>query len=265
MKLLKISAIAVVFAQTDFEEIDDNDDSPGEIVDADQCWLLPENATEDEKLAAGCIDDGFRNFFNRARFVMADYLCNGRDPAAWCGSALDNRKEFNKLLNYGCNCYPSNKKPRNASNVFRQPGFNGLPLDDLDSACNTMAQRYRCAQAELNCEYSTSYQYTWKTNGARDRVVCNIGSVCQKKLCQMDKHFAIELKEILGGQSPTEFTRGTGNRRAWEKEGKCLSLGQENPNLQCCGPFGKRTPYNGDTQKCCDGDIFMINDADATC
>merc|ERR1712048_518470 len=209
-------------------------------------------------------DDASRGFFAKGRFIMADTFCKGNNPAEWCGSNGDNRREFNKLLNYGCNCYPKNRMPVGAGNHFRNPGFNGIPIDDLDAACETLSKRYRCTQHDFedNCPYSTRYNHSWRQS--ENRVVCNKGTPCQRRLCEMDKSFANELLYVLGGKSPTQYVinENRRNRNAWSKVGKCVALSTPNPNLQCCGPEEERSPFNFNTQKCCDDEIFMENDPD---
>ena len=109
----------------------------------------------------------------------------------------------------------------------------------------------------------TNYEYTW--NRRQQRVKCNRGTACQRSICRIDKKFAIELKELLNGQRPSEFVQqNAGFTNAFES-GLCHSHANPIENLRCCGPNGARFPYDADSQKCCRQEIFSINDADATC
>ena len=78
--------------------------------------------------------------------------------------------------------------------------------------------------------------------------------------------FARELKVLLNGKRPSEYVNENPDfRKAFEKSGVCLANPVPIENLECCGDNWARFPYNADSQKCCDKEIFDQNDADATC
>lgn len=78
--------------------------------------------------------------------------------------------------------------------------------------------------------------------------------------------FARELKVLLNGKRPSQYVNENPDfQRAFEKPGVCVSNAAPIGDLQCCGRVWERFPYDADSQKCCDNQIFDQNSADATC
>lgn len=271
MKLVRLSIFAAIYANAENNEQIEEVPEDTEVVTDDRTWmdLDSEDSSGEEPL--------MRNFLYRGRFIMEDYICRSSDAPEWCGGPIgesfkDNRREFQNLVNYGCNCWPENKKAPGhpetghwTDHLWWQPGTNGKPLDNVDAACQEMSARYRCVKHDLGaCDYQVTYDYSWSPSA--EKVYCNRGSQCQKRICQIDKMFARKLKVLLNGRRPSEFVNENPSfKAAWETDGMCNAYAAPIENLDCCGPTWKRFPYDVDSEKCCDKEIYALNDADASC
>lgn len=233
----------------------------------------PENPNRDE------ICDGFTHPGTGQTFQFINYIGNA-------------------LFDYGCNCYPENKRyvhPGSGHNLW-YPGVNGKPIDTVDEHCLTLAQRYKCLLQDFGpngsnpthavCDYSTAYNYHY--NSDTNEIVCgrsdDIGMQrqirktrnekvknfrkCQMALCAMDKEFAENVSPSLMNPRNFWIQQGIVNQnKGISGTGRCELENRSGSQDQCCGVMNpyERRPYNDNFQVCCYDQVYGIDVAGDVC
>jgi hypothetical protein len=140
--------------------------------------------------------------------------------------------------------------------------MNGvIPVDDVDEMCFRWTKCNRCAtidHGETCSPETVKYRFTVRGN---DDIICQDpeGS-CANALCKCDRHSVINLRSMLDGLSAdSTFLSHNG----FNAEEQCLKRPiirtTQESNLQCCGQYPRRFPFNTHQKQCCDGKIMSIN------
>jgi len=101
---------------------------------------------------------------------------------------------FERYCFYGCHCIPGYP-------VHDSTAGKGTPQDGIDTTCSKLRQCYYCAKTEEDGECDgVQMSYSWDFidtdgNGKPDDIECkNQEGSCRWKLCQCDRHFALQLR-----------------------------------------------------------------------
>lgn len=166
--------------------------------------------------------------------------------------SLSKKQVIKKILNYGCHCFPGQKK-------FRSVGGKGPAMDELDSLCRAQYQCHKCVQMDTGCDPdNTPYTIQFKGKKAMVKdVICKdeVGT-CGRTMCDCDRNMANNLEKVW-------FNAGLHNSFYWgdkknkkrnpyfDYEGTCVNTGMSAQPDACCGTFPDVLPYNQASKDCC--------------
>jgi len=254
-------------------------------------------ASEDEPCNTG--DDGFK-YFSRSRNMISLINCpegeNSINPNCKGYTNPKNGKFFSyntiltqAIANYGCNCFPKNKKVKNPNgNLVSVPSANGEPVDDVDAHCKIMSKRYTCMKLDFLekdlhhanpdravCDYFQGYQfvhdsisgeivcgtannpnYANDNNGKMPEGIYNMNQ-CRLARCEMDLELARAIAPLL--EDPMAFkSANAANKNIGGDDSKCYFPGSGESADECCGFPEARNPFNSFTKRCCDHTIVQV-------
>lgn len=150
---------------------------------------------------------------------------------------------------YGCWCYFYDNYQRG----------HGAPKTEMDTACKVLQDGYKCIEMDaeasgIPCPHQqTSYQTGghFLMGGNCDETV--YGS-CQWQVCQVEMMFIQTVFQISKYSVDQEqypfYKHSTGS---WDKS-ECNRSGSADFELQCCGIYPFRWPYNILYNECCETD-----------
>jgi len=260
------------------------------------------DASEDEPCNTD--DDGFKSF-GRSRSMISLINCpEGENSSNSNCQGYTNPKNgkiipYNNILtqairNYGCNCFPNNKKVSNPfnGNPTWIPAANGEPVDELDAHCKIMSKRYVCMKLDFLekdlhhanpdravCDYFQGYNfvhdsdtgeiicgtaknpnYANDNNGKMPEGIYNMNQ-CRRARCEMDLELALAVAPLL--EDPMAFkSENSGNSDIADDDSKCYFSGSGNGADECCGFPEARSPFSSYTKRCCDNTIVPIGSAE---
>lgn len=225
--------------------------------------------------------DGFRTMVkagSMVKYLMCPDDENSANPAC-AGRTTSNGKFISfktdikrAIKNYGCNCFQENfREISESGSSALLPKSNGRPIDDFDSACYQLNQKYRCfvldklnGELEDTCDYQTAYNWHVNENGEikcgrkNDVNYAESNDICRNALCQMELQFAKRMAAIIN--DPRQFKLDNNkNYDLWENE-KCFKGESVMKKDMCCGKPGpyeinQRVPFDPMEQCCQDGNI----------
>lgn len=169
-----------------------------------------------------------------------------------------NRKQIIKrILNYGCHCFPGQKK-------FRSIGGKGPAMDDLDGLCRNQYQCHKCVEIDMGCDPDeTPYKVKMlgkKKSAIRDITCKDAEGTCGRALCDCDKEMAHNLADYWDiNLHNLSLWRDKKNMKTMKKKGQqmfdyentCRTTGMSPQPDKCCGNFPKVMPYFTATKSCC--------------
>lgn len=156
---------------------------------------------------------------------------------------------FERYCFYGCHCIPGYA-------VHDSTAGKGPAQDGIDSVCSRLKQCYWCANDEEDgqCD-GTMKSYSWTTvdndnDGKVDDIVCfNSPGTCRWKLCQCDRQFALQLRDVEETYNPL-----LSEENSFDRQATCSvpSTGRET-GKKCCGNYANnfRLIFNPNRQECC--------------
>ena len=155
------------------------------------------------------------------------------------------------IWNYGCWCNFGSDLTTGS----------GHPVNKFDEICRNYQLCLRCAKydakesGKYSCDPLTD---TYKAiSGADFNVQCSKANEddpdnhCGTHLCMCNYNFFNELIQQIWAKTPYDSTPLHSN--GWDQEGNCSAgNGPGNKDLECCGFYPTRFPYNADVKNCCD-------------
>jgi len=186
------------------------------------------------------------------------------------GTSLSYRELHKKLQNYGCHCFPGQKK----ATVGKGPA-----VDPQDNLCRDLARCHRCIDMQYNSRLGKNDVIDPDFAKYRFKIVDNDVS-CQRNtdkgkhqsirdLCECDARFARELAKIWTDASYNRFywhfpksmkqiAKGKDIHEydapevaKFDFEATCMETGGGQADA-CCGVYPERYPYREGDKSCCD-------------
>lgn len=169
----------------------------------------------------------------------------------------------NGLFRHGCYCFR-----RAGGMIGSKNGYNGAPLDALDSLCRDLFRSEKCLQADIeNCDNDRAFPYTENDDGS---VTCgqdlsqwpnwldNEANQCKLKLCQLELEFATTLKQMIADGFVADPSISNINNKDYDTMCPPPTPGNPPPELECCGSGINRRPFNAVHQQCCSNEIVSF-------
>lgn len=161
------------------------------------------------------------------------------------------------FMEYGCHC---------SVNAVG----HGIQQDNIDSLCSANAGCRKCAMADFNCDENSSYLVSGSVQGDVDGLGCTINrpGTCARALCECDlemlKKFVLEkssfdenLQGINGFDKTNSCSAASISSRSFGSSFQSNNnYSSDADNLQCCGSYPHRFPYNANSRSCCNGATF---------
>jgi len=154
-------------------------------------------------------------------------------------------KTISKMIqNYGCHCFPG---------LSRAAGGSGPAMDDYDRLCKKLYRCHKCIEFDHDGLIDVNEgKYRWSQN-VDGSINCNANPDQHKKdLCLCDADYAMELASVWDDST---FNYALWNNKKnklynFDAQNTCVAAAY-NGDMQCCGDYPNRYPYNADTRNCC--------------
>jgi len=170
--------------------------------------------------------------------------------------AFFSHEDLTKIYGYGCYCLNLGDRPLSGM-------MSGVvPVDEVDHMCFKWTKCNRCASMDHgeSCSAETT-KYRFRINAQTEDIICTDpeGS-CGRNLCECDRHATYQLRDMLEGVSAkSEFLAHNGFNADVQCKRRVNTRSQAEPNLQCCGQYPHRFPFNSNQKQCCENKIMSIN------
>lgn len=154
-------------------------------------------------------------------------------------------KTVSKMIqNYGCHCFPG---------LSRAAGGSGPAMDDYDRLCKKLYRCHKCIEHDHDDLIDVNVgKYRWSINGDGS-LNCDANPDQHKKdLCLCDADYAMELASVWD-DATYDYSLWNNKKNklySFDAAGTCVAAAF-NGDMQCCGSYPKRYPYNADTRMCC--------------
>lgn len=160
-----------------------------------------------------------------------------------------------KIYGYGCYCLNLGDRPLSGM-------MSGvIPVDDVDEMCFRWTKCNRCATIDYGETCSPeSVKYRFTVRGDDDIICQDPEGSCANALCKCDRNSVINLRTTLDGLSAdSEYLSHNGFNAEEQCTKRPVTRNQQDSNMQCCGQYPRRFPFNAHQKQCCDDKIMSIN------
>jgi len=227
-------------------------------------WIMHKlkNASKDER----------KNFSNYVAMMQEDKEADvdGGVRNLNCASASCNIPlNLRGVWGYGCWCYFGNDLLKG----------RGTPVNPHDSACERMQQCLKCARMDgidggYNCDpktalYSAAFFPVSATNTLGSGCSTqNPGNLCGSHICTCEMQFINDILDLVwqGYQYDPSFTHPNNPAGGtFDADANCAINTPIDADVECCGAYPFRYPFNSLDKDCCDSTATTYNPFESNC
>jgi hypothetical protein len=166
-----------------------------------------------------------------------------------------NHDQLMQLYGYGCYCLNLGDRPLSGI-------MTGVdPVDPKDEVCYNFTKCNRCVTFDYGDE-CTPEQTDYKFEMVEDEMVCtDQEDTCSHAICECDKETIIQLKDKIDYYEADKH-----QFNGFRPEYECVMKQVKDEHhqgiphqLNCCGSYPNRNPYNDKLKVCCDGKVTPQN------
>ncbi|CBY36796.1 unnamed protein product [Oikopleura dioica] len=175
-------------------------------------------------------------------------------------NSLYTPSQLTRAYGYGCYCLNLGDRPLSGT-------MTGVyPMDAKDQHCFDFVRCNRCVTFDFGPECTPEQvAYEFVQNGTS--ITCtNESNTCEQAICECDKDSVLGFANVIDIYDPT-LHAFNGFEPITGCDYRIPPPGQPKPELDCCGEYPKRRPYNKNKDsvakyQCCDGTVTDDNECE---